>query len=71
MNDVRFVLEQFIDTFDDNLFLSMILSHTGMSLSLGIIACSFCCILSLNYKHTKSRRDYQLFLNSSYPELAC
>lgn len=24
----------------------------------------------LNYKYTKYRRDYQLFLNSSYPELA-
>ena len=35
-----------------------------------IIACSFCSILILNYKYTKCRRDYQLFLNSSYPELA-
>ena len=38
-------------------------------MSLVIIACSFCSILILNYKYTKCRRDYQLFLNSSYPEL--
>ena len=39
-------------------------------MSLVIIACSFCSVLILNYKYTKYRRDYQLFSDLFYPELA-
>ena len=49
---------------------SSIIQKNSITLSLVIIACSFCCILIFNYKYAKCRRDYQLFLNSSYPELA-